>query len=84
MALTPVGDIRGVRGPVWSGGFGLDDDRPAVADHDPLAGDSLELGGEVARPAVLVDASVAVTGAQLTEPGIRVAHRESTINNLRV
>jgi hypothetical protein len=67
--------IRGVRGPVWSGGFGLDDDGLAVADHDPLAGDSLELGGEAARPALLVDAGVVVLGAQVGEPGFRVGQQ---------
>src|ERR687898_1178195 len=67
--------IRGVCGPVWSGGVGLDDDGLAVSDHDPLAGDSLQLGGEVARPALLVDARVVVLGAQVTEPGFRVGQQ---------
>src|SRR6266542_554770 len=67
--------IRGVRGPVWSGGFGLDDDGLAVSDHDPLAGESLELPGEVAGPALLVDARVVVVGAQVTEPGFRVGQQ---------
>jgi hypothetical protein len=35
----------------------------------------LPLTGDGFMAAVLVDASVAVTGAQLTEPGIRVAYR---------
>jgi hypothetical protein len=41
----------------------LDDDGLAVSDHDPLAGDSLQLGGEVAGPALLVNARFVVLGA---------------------
>ena len=45
---------------MWSGGFGfgVDDDGLAVADSDGLAGGGLELGGEVAGAAFLVDARV--------------------------
>src|SRR5215217_5890954 len=70
---TPPGDHPRVAraGRYGSGSFGFDDDGLAVADHDPLAGDGLELGGEVARPALLVDTSVVVLGAQVTEPGVR-------------
>jgi hypothetical protein len=37
-----------------------------------LAGDGLELGGQVAGPALLVDAGVEVLGAEAAEPDRRV------------
>jgi len=48
---------------------GHDDGGLAVADDDLLAGDGLQLGGQVARPAFLVDAGLVVLGAEVTEPG---------------
>lgn len=52
-----------------SGGVGFGDDSFAVADGNRLAGECLELAGEVAGPSVAVDASLEVVGAKVAEPG---------------
>src|SRR5919197_5028834 len=50
-----------------SGGVGLDDHGLALSDHDPLAGDCLQLAGEAARPAFVVDTGLVVVAAQVDE-----------------
>jgi len=45
----------------------LDDHGLAVADHDLLAGDRLEVGGEVTCLAFLVNAGLVVLSAQIVE-----------------
>ena len=44
----------------------------AVADGDVLAGERLELGGQVAGAAVFVDPGLVVAGPEVTKSGIGV------------
>jgi hypothetical protein len=65
---------------VWGGSGGVwfdwfDNDGLAVADHDPLAGERLELPSEAAGPPLLVDALLVVVGAQVTEADVRVGQQ---------
>jgi len=53
-------------------GGGVGDDRFAVADGDVLAGERLELGGQVAGAAMLVDPGFVVAGPEVAEFGVRV------------
>jgi hypothetical protein len=53
----------------WSGGLGFDDRGHTVADDDRLAGDGLELGSEVTRSALSVDAGFVVPGTEVVELG---------------
>ena len=58
-------------------GFGVrrrcvGDDRFAVADGDVLAGERLELGGQVAGAAVFVDQGFVVAGPEVAKSGVRV------------
>ena len=53
-------------------GGGVGDDRFAVADGDVLAGERLELGGQVAGAAVFVDPGFVVAGPEVAEFGVGV------------
>src|SRR6478672_9666249 len=53
-------------------GGGVGDDRFAVADGDVLAGERLELGGQVAGAAMLVDPGFVVAGPEIAKSGVRV------------
>ena len=53
-------------------GGGVGDDRFAVADGDVLAGERLELGGQVAGAAVFVDPGFVVAGPEVTKCGVGV------------
>ena len=54
------------------GGGAGDDHRFAVADDDVLAGERLELGGEVAGAPMLVDPRFVVARPEVAESGVRV------------
>src|ERR1700730_6377665 len=53
-------------------GGGVGDDRFAVADGDVLAGECLELGGQVAGAAVFVDAGFVVARPEVAKSGVGV------------
>ena len=53
-------------------GGGVDDDRFAVADSDVLAGEGLQLAGQIAGAAMLVDPGFVVAGPEVAESGVRV------------
>jgi hypothetical protein len=52
-------------------GSGFGDDRLPVADDDLLAGDRLQLCGEVAGAAVRVDPRFVEAGPEVVEAGLR-------------
>ena len=53
-------------------GGGVGDDGFAVADGDVLAGERLQLGGQVAGAAVFVDPGFVVAGPEVAKSGARV------------
>jgi hypothetical protein len=57
--------VLGLRGGVGDDGF-------AVADHDVLASERLQLGGQIAGAAVFVDAGLVVSRPEVEKLGIGI------------